>query len=114
MSRGGSGRCHMTNVLTGFQMLKRHWKVRLLCPHPPATGLKTIASNRLHVLNVKVPCISILFRSMFPVSDFALLLFVFFFSLSSCFAEDCFDETVEAMLHLGINAEMQGHIFRVE
>uniref|UniRef100_A0A673ZTY7 Myosin XIX n=1 Tax=Salmo trutta TaxID=8032 RepID=A0A673ZTY7_SALTR len=27
--------------------------------------------------------------------------------------EDCFDETVEAMLHLGINAEKQGHIFRI-
>uniref|UniRef100_A0A8C8FAB1 Myosin motor domain-containing protein n=1 Tax=Oncorhynchus tshawytscha TaxID=74940 RepID=A0A8C8FAB1_ONCTS len=27
--------------------------------------------------------------------------------------EDCFDETVEAMVHLGINAEKQGHIFRI-
>uniref|UniRef100_A0AAZ3SFF2 Myosin motor domain-containing protein n=1 Tax=Oncorhynchus tshawytscha TaxID=74940 RepID=A0AAZ3SFF2_ONCTS len=28
-------------------------------------------------------------------------------------AKDCFDETVEAMVHLGINAEKQGHIFRI-
>ncbi|CAB1316883.1 unnamed protein product [Coregonus sp. 'balchen'] len=27
--------------------------------------------------------------------------------------EDCFDETVDAMVHLGINAEKQGHIFRI-
>uniref|UniRef100_A0A6Q2ZD15 Myosin motor domain-containing protein n=1 Tax=Esox lucius TaxID=8010 RepID=A0A6Q2ZD15_ESOLU len=27
--------------------------------------------------------------------------------------EDCFNETVEAMLHLGIDTEKQGHIFRI-
>ncbi|KAJ7997386.1 hypothetical protein DPEC_G00228450 [Dallia pectoralis] len=27
--------------------------------------------------------------------------------------EDCFDETVEAMVHLGLDAEKQGHIFRI-
>lgn len=30
-----------------------------------------------------------------------------------CFTEDCFHETVEAMVHLGINTERQSQIFRV-
>lgn len=29
------------------------------------------------------------------------------------FSEDCFNETLEALVHLGVNAERQGQIFRV-
>uniref|UniRef100_A0A4W5N7P5 Myosin XIX n=1 Tax=Hucho hucho TaxID=62062 RepID=A0A4W5N7P5_9TELE len=39
----------------------------LLCPHPPARGLRTIASNRLHVLNVKLQCDLTVFYMSPPV-----------------------------------------------
>lgn len=43
---------------------------------------------------------------------------VFFFLTCNpyifCFTEDCFDETIEAMVHLGINTENQKQIFKVK
>lgn len=34
--------------------------------------------------------------------------------LSLFITEDCFQETVQAMVHLGINAERQSQLFRVK
>lgn len=42
---------------------------------------------------------------------------LFFFTCNTYiffFTEDCFDETIEAMVHLGINTENQKQIFKVK
>lgn len=84
MNRGRSGGCHVTKVLLGSQMLKIHLKV--------SVDLSCSASMWICYLDQWYTCRSSCLR---------------------CFAEDCFQETVEAMVHLGIDAERRGQIFMV-
>lgn len=39
--------------------------------------------------------------------------YFFYNIIIQCFTEDCFNETVEAMVHLGIDTERQNQIFWV-
>ena len=81
----------MVRALTGFPRHRRHWKVTVCF---------------FHVIIVFVFILVV--YSSFVIGLVCKLIFSFLF-----LAEDCFQETVEAMSHLGIKSDKQAEIFRV-
>ena len=69
---------------------------------------KTLEGNRLLLSWIIVFVFILVVYSSFVIGLVCKLIFSFLF-----LAEDCFQETVEAMSHLGIKSDKQAEIFRV-